>query len=257
VTSDVGMGRDRPESGAEMDEERTYRRQLRLFVASCAEKGAELVRIGEVLGGLRRRRAFLDIGAGGGDLTIPLSASFAATTVVEPNAAQVAFLRGQRPEFECIHASFEDVDLDGRRFDLILCSHVLYYIPPGRWLHTVAKMYDHLAPGGRLVLVVQSPVGQVAEFFNTFTTYDAPILDLWDRLADLYGEENLDVRYFLNDIRTTSLDDMVDIGLFLLCDRRFRRQRREIAAYLESRHKVPGGYRLVQDEILLCVTKKE
>ncbi|MEF3696018.1 hypothetical protein, partial [Desulfolutivibrio sp.] len=84
MTSHACLGQDRPESGAEMDEERTYRRQLRLFVASCAEKGAELVRIGEVLGRLRRRRSFLDIGAGGGDLTIPLSASFAATTVVEP-----------------------------------------------------------------------------------------------------------------------------------------------------------------------------
>lgn len=251
-----GSGTERaPEAGALMDDEATYRRQLRLFVSRCAEKGVELVRIGEIMAGLRRRQAFLDIGAGGGDLTIPVAASFARTTVVEPNARQIAGLSALRPEFEYLRASFEDVDLGDRRFDLILCSHVLYYVPRDRWIETVAKMHDHLEPGGRLVLVIQSPLGQVADFFNAFTHYDAPVLELWKRLGRLHGDENLEVRYFLNDIRARSLDEMVDIGLFLLCDRRFRERRPEIADYFAARHQVPGGYRLVQDVILLSVAK--
>ncbi len=239
----------------EMEQERTYQRQLRLFASSSSEKGLELIKIGEILGGLRRRHSFLDIGAGGGDLTIPLAGSFRKTTVVEPNSRQIAFLRRQRPEFECIHDNWERVDLGERRFDFILCSHVLYYIDREKWLPTVVKMHAHLEPAGRLVLVVQSPIGQVAEFFNAFTRYDAPVLPLWKELGERYGPDALDVRYFLNDIRTKTLEDMVDIGLFLLCDRRFGQRRQEIAAYFENRHRVPGGYRLVQDEILLSVTK--
>jgi len=249
-------GKERPpDPDVEMREEKEYRRQLHHFVTSSTEKGIELIKIGEILSGLRHRRTFLDIGAGGGDLTIPLSGSFRKTTVVEPNARQVAFLRTQRPEFECIHESWEKVALADRRFDFILCSHVLYYISPGKWLPTVAKMHAHLEPGGRLVLVIQSPIGQVAEFFNAFTRYDVPILDVWKSLGEAYGEENLDVRYFLNDIRTKTLEGMVDIGLFLLCDPSLRRRRPEIADYFQQRHRIPGGYRLVQDEILLSVSK--
>ncbi|MDQ7830810.1 MAG: class I SAM-dependent methyltransferase [Desulfovibrionaceae bacterium] len=244
-----------PDGDVEMEGEKTYQRQLRLFTNASVEKGMELVKIGEILSGLRRRETFLDIGAGGGDLTIPLAGSFRKTTVVEPNSRQIAHLRGQRPEFECIRSSFAQADLGDRRFDFILCSHVLYYIHPGMWLPTVAKMHDHLAPGGRLVLVIQSPIGQVAEFFNAFASYDVPVLDLWKHLGEMYGEDNLAVRYFLSDIRTTTLDDMVDIGLFLLCDHRFRLRREEIAGYFRQRHGIPGGYRLVQDEILLSIAK--
>ncbi|HNY73860.1 MAG TPA: hypothetical protein PKL55_10000, partial [Syntrophales bacterium] len=74
----------------EMEEDGEYQRQLALFSQSSTEKGIELVRIGETIARLARRRSFLDIGAGGGHLTIPISTSFDATTVVEPNARQAA-----------------------------------------------------------------------------------------------------------------------------------------------------------------------
>jgi len=92
------------EEMVEMEEDGEYRRQLALFSQSSTEKGIELVRIGEIIARLDRRGSFLDIGAGGGHLTIPVSTSFDATTVVEPNAKQAAYLRrrclGQRcPRF--------------------------------------------------------------------------------------------------------------------------------------------------------------
>ncbi|RCV62688.1 hypothetical protein C5S53_17435 [Methanophagales archaeon] len=53
-----------------------YQRQLALFTRSSTEKGIELEKLGEIIAGLPHRRYFLDIGAGGGDLTIPISQSF-------------------------------------------------------------------------------------------------------------------------------------------------------------------------------------
>ncbi|NPU85500.1 MAG: class I SAM-dependent methyltransferase [Syntrophaceae bacterium] len=239
----------------EMEEDGEYLRQLSLFVQSCTEKGIELVKIGELIADLNQRRSFLDIGAGGGDLTIPVSSSFESTTVVEPNELQAHRLRRRCPTFRVINDRWDNVDLGAERFEFILCSHVLYYVPEGTWLATIEKMHDHLEPGGRIAIVIQSPIGEVAEFFSRFAQYDVNILGLWGELIRKYGDESVEVRYFINEIFTENLEDMVSIGLFLLIDRNYRRHEDEIRKYFEARHKTPEGYRLRQDDILLVIRK--
>ncbi len=239
----------------EMEEDAEYQRQLDLFARCSTEKRIELVKIGEIIAGLSHRRCFLDIGAGGGDLTIPVSQSFNETTVVEPNKKQAAFFSRRCPHFLIHNDSWEKADLGSKRFDFILCSHVLYYIEEGHWLTTIDKMYEHLEEKGRLVIVLQSPIGQVADFFNQFTSYDVNIIELWRDLIQKYGEDAVDVRYFLNEIYTETLDDMVTIGLFLLLDRRFKQHEQEIRHYFERHHKMAGGYRIMQDDITLVVKK--
>jgi len=240
----------------EMEEDAEYKRQLALFVKCSTDKGIELAKLGEVIAGLRRRRTFLDIGAGGGDLTIPLSQSFRETTVVEPNSKQAEFLRRRCPHFEVIESSWEEADLGSNRYDFILCSHVLYYIDTRDWLGTLDKMYKYLEEDGVLAIVLQTPLGETAKFFNHFTDYDVAIMDLWEDLEKRYGEDSIEVRYFINEIWTDNLEDMVDIGLFLLLDRRFRDQREEIGRYIEANHRVEEGYLLKQDILLLAIWKK-
>jgi len=238
-----------------MEEDAEYRRQLALFTRCCTEKPVELVKIGEVIAGLKHRRCFLDIGAGGGDLTIPTSQSFSEATVIEPNEKQIAFLKRRCPHFTIYNGRWEAVDLGDKHFDFILCSHVLYYIDEGRWLPTIEKMYRHLEPGGCIAIVLQSPIGEVASFFNQFTSYDVNILELWRELIRRYGDVSVDVRYFMNEIYTESLDDMVSIGLFLLIDRRFTKRKNDIRRYFRKHHRSGNGYRIMQDEILLAVKK--
>ena len=95
---------DRP---LDMEEDAEYKRQLALFVQCSTEKGIELVKVGEVIAGLHHRRCFLDIGAGGGDLTIPISQSFAETTIVEPNERQASFLKRRAPHFKVYNDFWE------------------------------------------------------------------------------------------------------------------------------------------------------
>lgn len=249
-------GKTPPDGTIEMEEEAEFQRQLALFVRCSTEKGIELVKVGEIIAELTQRRRFLDIGAGGGDLTIPISQSFAETTVVEPNEKQASYFKRRCPHFNVYNDFWEEVDLGSKRYDLILCSHVLYYIEEGQWLATIEKMYAHLEDGGRIAIVIQSPIGEVADFFNQFTQYDVNILELWRDLIRRYGDDAIEVRYFMNEIYTETLEDMVTIGLFLLIDRRFKQYENEIRQYLEAHHKVAGGYRIVQDEITLVVKKE-
>jgi SAM-dependent methyltransferase len=232
-----------------------YQRQLALFSDCSTEKGIELIKTGMVIETLPGRERFLDIGAGGGHLTIPIAQQFDMTTVVEPNPRQAEIFERRCPDFRIYNDCWTDIDLGDERFDLILCSHVLYYIPEGCWMQTVEKMYCHLSPGGCLIIVMQSPLGEVAEFFNNFTTYDVPILDLTRDIITLYGDDAVLLEYFQNEIYSESLDDIVDIGLFLLLDQRFSARMSEIAEYFRVHHKVNGGYRIKQDEILLVIRK--
>lgn len=239
----------------DMEKDAEYQRQLALFARCSTEKGIELVKIGEIMAGLRHRRFFLDIGAGGGDLTIPVSQSFEETTVVEPNEKQASFLQRRCPHFMIYNDFWEKINLGSKRYDFILCSHVLYYIREGNWLDVIEKMYAHLEDGGRIAIVLQSPIGEVAKFFHQFANYDVNILELWRDLIEQYGDDAIEVRYFMNEIWTESLEDMVTIGLFLLIDPRFKECENEIRQYFESHHKVIGGYRIRQDEILLAIRK--
>lgn len=238
-----------------MEEDAQYKRQLDLLTKSSTEKGIELLKIGEIIAGLARREKFLDIGAGGGDLTIPISQSFGRTVIVEPNEKQTAIFRQRYPQVEVYNELWEQVDFGTQRFDLILCSHVLYYIEEGKWLPAVEKMHRHLEENGVVIIILQSPVGEVARFFNRFAHYDVSILKLWGQLLQRYGEKAVDVRYFISEIRTESLEDMLEIALFLLLDRKFRKKTDEIRDYLEAHHKAKHGYRILQDEILLTVRK--
>ena len=248
-------GKAPQDRSVDMEEDAEYQRQLALFAQSSTEKGIELVKIGEIMAGLRHRRFFLDIGAGCGDLTIPVSQSFEETTVVEPNEKQARFLQQRCPHFMIYDDFWEKVDLGSKRYDFILCSHVLYYIKEGNWLNVIKKMYAHLEDDGRIAIVLQSPIGEVAKFFNQFTHYDVNVLELWRDLIEQYGDDAIEVHYFMNEIRTERLEDMVTIGLFLLIDPRFREYENGIRQYFESHHKVIGGYYITQDEILLVIKK--
>src|SRR5204863_4527497 len=106
---DVGFTSD----PVEMEADDEYRRQLDLFVRSCDEKARLLARLERLVARLPRRDSFLDVGAGAGDLTVPLSRHFDRTTAVEPNRLQAARLSEAHPRVRVRHAAVEDLDLGG------------------------------------------------------------------------------------------------------------------------------------------------
>jgi len=76
-------------------------------------------------------------------------------------------------------------------------------------------------------------------------------------LISQYGVDCISLQYFQNQIITDSLEEMTEIGLFLLIDPKFREQSKEIARYFQEHHRIGESYRLKQDEILLTVWRRE
>src|SRR5262249_18410552 len=104
---------------------------------------------------LPNRRAFVDAGAGNGQTTAWFLGKFDRTVAVEPNPSLNADLRQSCPAAEVLPVKILEAQ-PAMRADLVLCSHVLYYVDRSEWLPTAARMASWLAPGGTLVVVLQN-----------------------------------------------------------------------------------------------------
>lgn len=100
-----------------------------------------------VLEHIPSRPRVLEIGAGTGLVTEELlRREVAALTVVEPDAALVAFIAGRLPDprLTLVNAAFPDKHIAGP-FDLIVCAAAFHWMEP---VAALARVRDLLVPGG-------------------------------------------------------------------------------------------------------------
>lgn len=101
----------------------------------------------EIFTRLPTRPAILEIGAGTGLVTEEfLRRDAGSLTVVEPDAALIAFMSGRMvdPRLMFVTAPFPDAPVEGR-FDLIACAAAFHWMEPAPALTRVREL---LAPGG-------------------------------------------------------------------------------------------------------------
>jgi trans-aconitate methyltransferase len=132
-----------------------YRQAFREFLAHTDQKVRARQWLERMVGSLSSRRTFIDAGAGTGTVTAWLADRFERTLALEPNASLCQELRQACPEAEVRQEAIMDVT-PVERADLVLCSHVLYYIQPQAWQAHLAAMASWLSPRGELVIVLQS-----------------------------------------------------------------------------------------------------
>lgn len=115
-----------------------------------------------IIDGLPYKRQCLDIGPGNGEITAEIIPAFASATLVEPHFPDLRF--AVRPEI--IPQKWEDVPaarVQGR-FDLVLCSHTLYYMDENSVDEQIHKMYMSLTNKGVLVLILNAPGTLLSEY---------------------------------------------------------------------------------------------
>jgi len=153
-----------------------YKRWHETYIRCTTEKEKVEAALGRVVTGLNNRKAFLDVGAGDGDLTFRLAKFFKNTTVVEPNKDVRKTFEKKGVEF--VDGYFEAVDLGKRSFDFILCSQVFWLVRREHQPAFIRKMFGHLSVGGKLAIAMVSPLGQSHDFYKKFffgystTTHD-------------------------------------------------------------------------------------
>jgi SAM-dependent methyltransferase len=132
-----------------------YHRAFGVFLDHTDQKLKAQAWLKNLIDGLASRRVFIDAGAGNGKVTAWFTDRFERTVAIEPNASLRSELEQSCPAAEVVPEKILDARL-AEVGDLILCSHVLYYIPGPDWMANLERLASWLSPTGVLVLALQN-----------------------------------------------------------------------------------------------------
>lgn len=98
----------------------------------------------------------LDLGAGTGFLTLPLAELAGSVLATDLSAQMLGFLRADAERtgaaITTLAADMAQLQLPASSFDLIVSSYAFHYLPDLDKQQLLAKMYDWVVPGGRIVI---------------------------------------------------------------------------------------------------------
>ncbi len=234
-----------------------HHRAFRTFLASTDQERVAEDQLNTVLHRLRHRRLFVDAGAGDGATTGRLARHFQHTVAVEPDPARHDALRAACPDAEVLPGTIAEVR-PGAPADLVLCSHVLPYVPRPSWADTARRMLDWLADEGELVVVLHNPASDCQRMVRHFTGVHLDLTELRDELtADGVTAE---VETLVGHVRTGTLPDAVVIAEYLLntvpLDELGPPDRRDLEVYLRRTFAdYRGGFSLTCTQDFLHVRR--
>lgn len=152
-----------------------YRTAFGTFLQHTNQKKNARDWLERFIDGLPQRQVFIDAGAGTGQLTSWLAPKFAKTIAIEPSAYLCSQFRTTCPDIELLPDPI-NLAAPSMQADLVLCSHVFYYIPSDGWLSNLETMVSWLKPGGVLLVVLQNSQTDCMRMFHHFL---GKRFDLW------------------------------------------------------------------------------
>lgn len=132
-----------------------YQHAFQVFLDHTDQKAKAREWLDRLVDGLPSRDLFIDAGAGNGKVTAWFTDPFQRTVAIEPNPYLCEELRHSCPTARVLPEAILTAE-PPTGADLILCSHVLYYIPEAEWSAHLDRLASWLAPGGVLVVVLQN-----------------------------------------------------------------------------------------------------
>ena len=131
-----------------------YHQAFQVFLDHTDQKVKAQQWLNRLVKTLPWQRTFIDVGAGNGKVTSWFIDSFNHTIATEPNESLRAELKEHCPQIEVLPGRILDLQIPASG-DLVLCSHVLYYIEGAEWMANLERLASFLSPDGVLVVVVQ------------------------------------------------------------------------------------------------------
>lgn len=132
-----------------------YATDFALFALRTNQKHAAIAYLTRVIEQRRKRQLLVDVGAGDGTITAPLSAMFDSTIAIEPNRTFAAGLRDHGLGIGIIERTVFAARVPACA-DFVLCSHVLFHVPEKLWMMAIAQMVSWLDRDGELCVLLQT-----------------------------------------------------------------------------------------------------
>lgn len=216
-----------------------------------------------VLDGLSAPRGLsvLDVGPDDGSLVRRLEVPIRRVTMIEPDpvsCARLADALGEpgpgRPDSRLVRACFPCGDLGGETFDLVLLSHVLYYIDRALWPETVACALRHTRPGGRVVVAY---VCDESDLYDTLRAFGGHALGLADFETDCAAHfaDRAPTAYRMDSaIEAADETDFLHLLGFLMADRTAHAAPDDLRAHVRRYARADGSYRAAKRDGALVLT---
>jgi ubiquinone/menaquinone biosynthesis C-methylase UbiE len=165
-------------------------------------------------------KSLLDIGAGNGDLTETYIGRFEQALLLEPTQAFYEGLRERFPRATIKQIKAEDFRSEASRFDLIVASHVLYYVSEP--FEVIDRLLSSLTTGGRLVMILVNKDCSYLQFIDAYyfriTGMEHHFTDItWTDILAYLKTQSLrcEARDVPISIDAPSLDDFLDVSDFI------------------------------------------
>ncbi|MPR35942.1 class I SAM-dependent methyltransferase [Salmonirosea aquatica] len=242
-------------------QEEYYDHAFATFIKSTDQKENAKVWITEFLDGIDPKHTAIDAGAGNGVLTKILARHFDKVLAVEPNEALLAELATAGENVEVIDQPIAEGTLPGTVADLVLCSHVLYYIPQSQWDGILHQLLSWTKPGGRIVVILQAEDTDCMNFFRKLRNEEFPIMHFMEEFSRTGTAQSVDVFRQTSTIRCRSEEDLELILEFLLNLTPFPNEesiptKADLRTFLSSLQRTESGeYSMSCDQLFYTITK--
>lgn len=193
-----------------------YHRAFEVFLAHTDQKVKARDWLKGLVHGLPSRQVFIDAGAGNGKVTAWFLEDFQRTIAIEPNPSLCDELRRTCPTAEVLPQKILDAQLSILA-DLVLCSHVFYYIDAADWMTHLEKLVSWLAPEGVLVVAVQNHDTDCMRMLEHFCGYRFHLSELASRFEALRGRHyRVEIATVPAQVVTADLDSAFIVAEFML-----------------------------------------
>jgi hypothetical protein len=236
-----------------------YSRAFQLFLAHTDQKAKARDWLARFVAAQPVRRALLDVGAGDGTVTSWLGPLYERVFAIEPNPALRAELAQRCPGVEVLpEALFEAVPPVAA--DLVLCSHVFYYVPAIDWLPALERLVSWAAPEGVAVVVLQHAESDCMKMVRHFLGHVFDLGELGRRFQiGRQDTHKVTIDVVPAHVTTPDLDTARAIAEFVLNTLPMPEPplRRDLEDYVRSNFGVPGGgYRFSCTQSFLQVRRR-
>ena len=236
-----------------------YKRAFQIFLDHTDQKRNAKRFLQKLIDGLPNRAVFIDAGAGNGEVTKAFAGAFRHIIAVEPNPHLLAQLKQAIPQAETIGAPILAANPKVRG-DFVLCSHVLYYIPPYEWIAHLDRLVSWMSPSGVTVVVVQNHNTDCMTMLDHFFGHRFDLHQLAQTFREKHGNcYNVVVTLDQAHVESTDLPSAYAIAEFILNLLPMSRPpaRQDVEDYLAKHCLTDGTYRLSVHQDFLQIRKRE
>jgi SAM-dependent methyltransferase len=193
-----------------------YQRAFQVFLDHTDQTAKAREWLEHLVQGLPSRDLFVDAGAGNGKVTVWFSDQFRRTVAIEPSPYLCAELRRTCPTAEVLPTTILAAQPPGAA-NLVLCSHVLYYIAEAERLLHLERLASWLAPGGVLVIVVQNDRTDCMRMLDQLLGLHFDLSELCGRFQAIRGAQyEVDLETVPAHVVTAAFDTAYTVAEFML-----------------------------------------